>query len=150
MSFRSILSAAGACVICFGSTVALADGTISADSPKLKVAAEKFTGLSYDVKSPRDLATGQASGRRQHTPICVFKPSSVSSPQWFTAVTTNERFTTVTMEINTLKIVLTNATASEFHFLGAEGKDVEEVCFTFDKITISHPRGTTGTDNWRQ
>jgi hypothetical protein len=34
-----------------------------------------------DVKSPRDLATGQASGKRQHQPLTPIKEVTPASPQ---------------------------------------------------------------------
>jgi len=36
---------------------------------------------SSDVKSPRDLATGQASGKRQHEPVTVTKEAGAAAPQ---------------------------------------------------------------------
>ena len=35
-------------------------------------------GFSYEVKSPRDAATGQASGKRQHGPITFTKLTNAS------------------------------------------------------------------------
>jgi type VI secretion system secreted protein Hcp len=44
-------------------------------------AANKIAGISfsYEVSSPRDLATGQASGKRQHTPVVFTKEWGASS-----------------------------------------------------------------------
>ncbi|GAC1456109.1 MAG: hypothetical protein PVSMB1_05710 [Gemmatimonadaceae bacterium] len=47
-------------------------------------------GFSYDVKSPRDLASGQASGKRQHGALSFVKEWGPSSPQLFQAATTSE------------------------------------------------------------
>jgi type VI protein secretion system component Hcp len=44
--------------------------------------------FGYTVKSPRDAATGQATGRRQHGPVVVTKMVGTASPQIFQALTT--------------------------------------------------------------
>lgn len=36
---------------------------------------------TYEVKAPRDVATGQASGKRQHKPITITKEWGASTPQ---------------------------------------------------------------------
>src|SRR5712692_2862842 len=40
----------------------------------------------YSVTSPRDAATGQASGKRQHHPLVITHELGASSPQFFEAV----------------------------------------------------------------
>jgi len=57
---------------------------------QVRVAAGDVTGdgkadlsatSNSDVKSPRDLATGQASGKRQHQPVTTTKEVTPASPQ---------------------------------------------------------------------
>lgn len=38
------------------------------------------SAATYEIKSPRDVATGQSSGKRQHKPISITKEWSTSSP----------------------------------------------------------------------
>jgi type VI secretion system secreted protein Hcp len=150
MTFRSLITAFVAGSVIFGSSIALADGTVTVEGTKTKFTPDHFTGITYEVKSPRDMATGQASGKRQHAPMCIYKATSQTTPQWFAAVTTNEVLKSVIFETTTLRIKLVNATVSELKFLGADGKDLEQVCFTFDRIEFSHPKtGTTAADDWR-
>jgi type VI secretion system secreted protein Hcp len=150
MGFRYLHCATIAAFIALTSSVALADGTVTADGTRTKVAGDRFIGIAYEVKSPRDLATGQATGKRQHQPLCMIKASSQATPQWFMAATTNEVLKSVVFETATLRLKLTNATVSEFKLLGAEGKETEQVCFTFDKIELSALKGgTTASDDWR-
>lgn len=52
-----------------------------------KIAGLKFR---YDVVSPRDLATGMATGKRQHKPVMITKEWGAASPQLFQALVTNE------------------------------------------------------------
>jgi hypothetical protein len=57
------------------------DGDGRADGAVLKLvcAAGKLTSASY-VVSPRDIATGQASGKRQHGSITIVKEWGAASP----------------------------------------------------------------------
>lgn len=52
-----------------------------------KIMAHKFL---YEVSSPRDIASGQASGKRQHKPMVIVKEWGAASPQLFQALVTNE------------------------------------------------------------
>src|SRR6266850_1978560 len=63
-------------------------------------AKNKIAGLSfsYEVKSPRDAATGNASGKRQHSPVRIVKAVGAASPQIFQALVNNEVLTEVTFE----------------------------------------------------
>jgi type VI secretion system Hcp family effector len=57
----------------------------------------KFAGLSFDyeVVSPRDAASGQATQKRQHKPIRIKKAWGPASPQFFAALTRNESLSIV-------------------------------------------------------
>src|SRR5262249_50614459 len=46
--------------------------------------------FSYSVVSPRDVFTSQASSKRQHKPVVVTREPGAASPQFFTALATNE------------------------------------------------------------
>ncbi|MBI3260695.1 MAG: type VI secretion system tube protein Hcp [Ignavibacteriae bacterium] len=47
--------------------------------PHVLESSGKIT-FTYDVKSPRDVATGQASGKRQHKPITITKEFDKTKP----------------------------------------------------------------------
>lgn len=77
-------------------------------------------GFSFSVETPRDLNTGQASGKRQHNPIKIIKEIGAASPQILQACVTNEILQTVSFQFTEAtgdgketvypKIDLTNAT----------------------------------------
>jgi type VI secretion system Hcp family effector len=46
--------------------------------------------FSYGVVSPRDVFTGQASGKRQHKAIVITKEPGAATPQFFAALVSNE------------------------------------------------------------
>ena len=109
-------------------------------------------GFLYEVKSPRDIATGQASGKRQHNPVRITKEWGASSPQIFQALVTNEVLKSVLCEFVRADpkgqeevyytIKLTNASVSDLKQYLDEtqtagdyaGKALEDVSFTFQKI----------------
>lgn len=124
-------------------------------------------GFDYEVKSPRDAATGQPSGKRQHQPLTVIKEWGPATPQLFQALVTNEVLKTVRLEFfrptgNGAEevfhtIELTNATVSSLKdyngSASVNGKptlsNLEEVSFYFQKITIMNKDGKTeAQDDW--
>jgi type VI secretion system secreted protein Hcp len=117
-------------------------------------------GLSFDIISPRDVASGQASGKRQYKPIQITKPIDGSTPQILQALATNEVLKSVTFEFVRTNpngeeevwyvIKLTNATVSAYHQGNdTNGQPSEEVCFTFQKIEVEHKTDkTTYADDW--
>ena len=75
-------------------------GKFKGESINQKEGKDKITGLSFEggVKSPRDIATGSATGRRQHQPLKIVKEWGASSPQIFQAAATNELLKKVKIE----------------------------------------------------
>jgi type VI secretion system secreted protein Hcp len=82
----------------------------------------EVVSFSYGVQSPRDAATGLASGKRQHKPVSFGLDTGLVSPQIFQALVSNEVLTDVLIEfVDTNKdgkkyvrqnIKLSNATIS--------------------------------------
>lgn len=112
--------------------------------------------FSYTVKSPRDAASGQASGKRQHGPIVVTKMVGTASPQIFGALTTNEILRSVVINLpggegGGYTVKLTNAAISEVkqYTEVPNGQVLEDVSFTFQKIEVEDPgTRTMATDDW--
>jgi len=125
--------------------------------------------FEYAVQSPRDQATGMASGKRQHKPIVITKEIGASTPQFFQACVTNEVLTSVLFEfVHTTDkgaeevyytIKLTNATVSSVRQFTGEGSkhgeevathELEEIAFTFQKLDMEHKVAkTAATDDWK-
>ena len=127
-------------------------------------------GFEQAVTSPRDAASGQATGRRQYSPIVITKEWGAASPQLFQALVTNEALKTVqfafygptggsTDETTTpfFTIKLTNAFVSKIfkyeNFNAAGHQDahderfLEDVSFTFQKIEMVHVASTTAASD---
>ena len=132
-----------------------------------------FQSFDYEVISPRDIATGQASGKRQHKPIHIVKEWGASSPQFLQALVSNETLKTVTLEFTKVNpngevyvyqtIKLTNATVTSIHQFTAQqdaasasNKRVasgspwlEDIAFTFQRIELTNNDGKTMfVDDW--
>jgi type VI secretion system secreted protein Hcp len=108
--------------------------------------------FSYPVQAPHDAGSGQASGKRQHSPITITKEWGAASPQFLSACTTNEVLTEVVIQVadnskpggqETVAetITLTNAmiVARRPHVGAAAhgGRNLTEFDITFQKIEMS-------------
>ncbi len=140
---------------------------------------DKMVGLKfvYEVTSPRDVATGQASGKRQHKPLNITKEWGAASPQLFQALVTNEVLPEVFIdfvgvdpktgqEVLTHRIRLNNATIANILYRMDEGagaaagtakhqtaggqRHLEEISFTFQRIELEDVIGKTmAADDFR-
>ena len=121
--------------------------------------------LTQELKVPFDAATGQSTGRRQHSPLTIVKELDKSSPQFFTAAATNEVLKSVTCTLSRssfngqarayFKIALTNATIVEIKDSGngvngaAQGDERERISFSYQKIELTDlESNTTAVDDW--
>ena len=130
---------------------------------------ERFPALrvNYEVTAPRDISTGQASGKRQHGAVLVVKDWGAASPQLLQALAQNEILKSVLIEFFrtgqggqeevTEVVRLSDATVSKMRMTvsdgtsgdGPAGRLLDEVSFTFRKIEITHPAAkSTFNDDW--
>jgi type VI secretion system secreted protein Hcp len=130
---------------------------------------DQIEGMRFllQAAAPHDAATGQASGKRQYSPVMFTKEWDAASPQLFAALASNEALQSVEFEFvrsnpigketvfETVK--LTQATISSIRqYIGvpsagdpADPRPLEDVSFTFRKIEINNTEGRTGaTDDW--
>lgn len=121
----------------------------------------KIAGLNFDyaVLSPRDPASGMATGKRVHKPIKIKKVWGASSTQLFTALTTNEALTAVVIDFFSIdptgmmvldhSFKLTNAFVTSIEHnsetLGALATvpPMETVEFVFQQIELLNHRTKT-------
>ncbi len=127
---------------------------------------------THDVASPRDMASGQASGRRMHKPFVITKAVDRSTPQLYQAMVTNENlpawtlrfFRTATagaggpgVEVQHYTVKLTNASISGIGFRMPSNQDpdlarlaeYEEVAFVYQRIEWTWvDGGITAADDW--
>ena len=117
------------------------------------------TGYQFEIVSPRDPATGQASGKRSFKPVVVTHVVGGSSPQFLTAASTNEVLTSVVINffrtdredrsVNYYRVTLTDATVSEVRQYTSGADVLEDDSFTFQRVQhedlIAH---TIYVDDW--
>lgn len=123
----------------------------------------EINGFMQEVISPRDAASGAATGKRNYQPIIILKKAGSASPQFFQALTTNEVLKKVTIdfykpdpsgqEILFYTITLENAIVSGFkQFIGPLDNEkfnpdnlnlYDEIKLTFQKIIIEEKTGKT-------
>jgi type VI secretion system secreted protein Hcp len=119
--------------------------------------------------SPRDVATGQASGKRQHKPILFTKEWGAASPQLYNALATNEVLKQVVFEFTKTNgegqesvfhtITLTNASVASIRSYvdrtdtsgdPFDGLALEDVSLVYQKIAMQSVDGkTSSSDDWK-
>ena len=131
----------------------------------------KIPGISfhYNVKSPRDAASGMASGKRVHQPVSFVKRWGPATPQFFQALCTNESLRSVLFEFVRTdangeeyvyhSVRLTNATVTEIDqylagdeaVVAVDAFELERIFLTFQRIEIENKDGKTmAADDWLQ
>jgi type VI secretion system secreted protein Hcp len=131
----------------------------------------RIAGVRFvlETVSPRDVATGQASGKRQHKPILFTKEWGAASPQLYQALATNEVLKSVVFEFTRTnadgqeavfhRVTLANASVSAIKSTldltdvsgdPYDGRSLEDVSLVYQKITIESLDGkTTAVDDWQ-
>jgi len=121
--------------------------------------------LIQELKVPFDAATGQITGRSQHSPLTIVKELDKSSPQFFDAAATNEVLKSVTCTLSRssangqarpyFKFALTNATVVEIKDSGngvngtSQGDERERISFSYQRIELTDLNSnTTAIDDW--
>jgi type VI secretion system secreted protein Hcp len=128
--------------------------------------------VSHEIVSPRDVASGQATGKRQHKPFVITKELDKSSPILYDVLCTNENITQFElrffspkntggagggMEVQNYTVKLTNARIVDIRFTMLNNKnpeltryaEYEEIAFTYQKIEWTWvDGGITASDDW--
>ncbi|MBI2394787.1 MAG: type VI secretion system tube protein Hcp [Deltaproteobacteria bacterium] len=115
---------------------------------------EKIPGISfhYNVKSPRDVASGQATGKRAHGTIVLTKKAGLATPLLLEALRTNELLERVEFEFiqktpagegRIRTVTLIGATVGALEPVTGD-PEVEDVSFDFDVVEIDGVRWNVG------
>lgn len=119
-----------------------------------------LSGYQFELVSPRDAATGQATGKRQYKPLTITHELGGSSPQFLAAAATNEVLSSVVInfyrsdpsgkDVNYYRVTLTNASITDVRQYTGNSSVVEDVSFTFQKVEQSDLIAkTTFIDNFQ-
>jgi type VI secretion system secreted protein Hcp len=123
--------------------------------------------VSHEIVSPRDPASGMATGRRMHKPIIITKELDSSTPVLYSMLVTNENITEWVLqyfaadrtggEVQNFSIQLTNASITDIRLTKpltwspdlAKLPDYQEISFAYEKIQWTWvPGGITAIDDW--
>ena len=116
--------------------------------------------VSHEIISPRDPASGLATGKRQHKPFTFTKELDRSTPQLYKALVTGEVLPEVELVVFSSSdkqsktpiytVKLSNATISEIRFVTPkDGPEAHEISLTYQKITWTWVEGNiTADDDW--
>jgi type VI secretion system secreted protein Hcp len=129
--------------------------------------------FKYTFRSPRDVASGLASGKRQHGPVKLTRKVAESSPQWFAALATNDTIKSITIDflrpdprgtdVVAYSFRLTNVQVSEINQFYGSGIEkpgaqaaasrgdslYEEISLVFQKIEVTSPASkSSAMDEW--
>lgn len=128
--------------------------------------------VSHEIVSPRDAASGQATGKRQHKPFVITKELDKASAFLYNALCTNENITEFKLQFWTPKkiggtvtggevqhytVELTNASIANISFKMLNNKnpelmkyaEYEEVSFVYESIEWTWvDGGITCMDDW--
>jgi type VI secretion system secreted protein Hcp len=115
--------------------------------------------FDYEVTSPVDPSTGQASGRRQHKPVTIVKEVGTASPMIFQALVTSEVLKSVLItfydtnaqgeEVVVYTIKLANARVADLRTYIRTSEDgrttqlLESFSLTFQRIELESKTGKT-------
>lgn len=127
----------------------------------------RLLAYSHEIVSPRDPATGQATGKRQHQPFRIVKLLNQGSPPLMTAMTTSEDLSSVVIdvwtptsagvEVKLLTYTLTNARIVSLRPWMPNRSDAsaqnyppsEEIAFTYQTIKVVYQNGgIQSIDDW--
>jgi len=135
---------------------------------KGELSDDSIEALAYqhEIVVPRDAASGQATGRRQHKPLTIVKSIDKSTPGIYSMISTNE-ICDVTLKFyrkdpkdgttkNYYTIILKNAAVSSVRGwkpnvrdLSADrAGDLEEVSFIYQSIEATYEGGFSYQDDW--
>jgi len=122
----------------------------------------------HEISSPRDAATGLATGKRQHHPIIITKELDQSTPALYSALVTNETLTEWELEFwrvdaagkeeHYYTIKLSNATVASIEFVQPDTRnpdlakyaEYQNIAFTYQKIEWTWIKGgLAAVDDWR-
>ena len=114
-------------------------------------------GVTHEIVSPRDAASGLPTGKRQHKPLTVTAEVGVAAPQLMNAITQNQTLPTIVISLykpgtSTVgtTITLTNASVADFaNQCNASYPNCETASFTYQKITWTWlDSNISASDDW--
>lgn len=96
------------------------------------------TTANRAVQAPRDVASGQAAGRRMHKPLVIVKEIDVASPKLYEACSTGKHFLSATVEMGGKQYKLYDVVIASVQKSGGGERPMETITLNFTKIEMTH------------
>jgi type VI secretion system secreted protein Hcp len=123
-------------------------------APGIGAGPVPIVGFATGVVSPRDPATGLATGKRQHKPVVVRRAIDGLDATVLTKAAQNATLGTITIEVqrpegsvHTYTYTNTRAVAVEDAGAAGAGVSTQELQFVYEKVDISIG-GVLASDDW--
>lgn len=123
--------------------------------------------VNHEILTPRDAASGMATGKRQHKPLVITKEVDKSTPLLYNILTNNENCTKWSLEFwqpsssgkefqhYTIELINANLCSIKLEMLNnkypenMQLKEREHVAFTYQKIIWTwNDGGITAEEDW--
>ncbi len=119
------------------SAFAASDYFLKLDGVAGEIEVNSWSWGVSNVTGPRDSASGQATGKRQHQPLMIKKSIDKATPLLFKAMSNGTHYKTVTLTRGSYKVTFFDVFISEFAHDGVAGAEpTESVSFTYQKIEM--------------
>jgi len=120
------------------SEVVVTKSTSGAGAGKANIGSSSSGAGAGKVAAPRDIATGQASGKRMHKPFTITKEIDRASPLLAQACASGKHFQEVDVELPSGgKYKLTDVMISSDTKSSGGDRPMESISFTYQKIEMS-------------
>jgi type VI protein secretion system component Hcp len=94
------------------------------------------TAANKAVQSPRDIASGQASGKRMHKPFVIMKEMDKASPKLFEACASGKHFPSVTVDMGGKQYTLYDVVIASAQKSGGGPHPMETITLNYTKIEM--------------
>lgn len=108
--------------------------TTASSTGEEKAATNKSMTNSAMIQSPRDVATGQASGKRMHKPLVIVKEVDKASPKLYQACASGKHFPSAVVDVGGHQFRLFDVVIASVEKSSGGGRPTEQLTFNFSKI----------------
>lgn len=123
---------------------------------KGRLGTSVVVGLSHEIVSPRDIASGLPTGKRQHKPLTITKYIDKATPLLYNALVMNENLTRVILTFyrpdrDGVPVVYYTIELRDANVVTISDRllNTEQVSFTYQKIIWTWTEGgITAEDDW--
>ncbi|HEX8879793.1 MAG TPA: type VI secretion system tube protein Hcp, partial [Candidatus Acidoferrum sp.] len=114
--------------------------TTAGSASEEKAATNKLMTNSAMIQSPREVATGQASGKRMHKPLVIVKEVDKASPKLYQACASGKHFPSAVVEVGAHQFRLFDVVIASVAKSSGGDRPTEQLTLNFTKIEVVNQR----------